>query len=426
MRKNIVHPGAKELSYEIREIVEVAQKVKSYWIDIKWENIWDPVKKWEKIPDWIKNIISKSCQDDNVYAYAHTKWLEKTREFLAKCNSKTTKEDIIFFNWLGDAISSIYKNLRFDARIIWPNPAYSTHSSAEWAHAGSDHISYRLDPDNNWNPNLKELENKVKYNPQIVGILVINPDNPTWAVFKKEVLEKIVNIAKKYDLFLIFDEVYEKFVFNPKDKVLLADIIWDVPGIAMRSMSKDIPWPWARCGRIEVYNKEKDANFSAYIDSIFKSKMLEVSSTTLPQEVLPEIYTHEKFENYRLSRIEKYIHRAKIISEILSDIKCISFIEPKWAFYSAITFEKYNPNSKLSLEINNLDLKNYIDSLLLNSRLDKKFCYHLLASTGICIVPLSGFNSTYDGFRITLLEQDMNKFRENIWIIKEALLEFFS
>jgi len=65
----------------------------------------------------------------------------------------------------------------------------------------------------------------VKYNPNIVAILVVNPDNPTGAVFKKEALEKIVFIAKKYRLFVIFDEIYEKLVYNNEDKVLLSEII---------------------------------------------------------------------------------------------------------------------------------------------------------------------------------------------------------
>jgi aspartate/methionine/tyrosine aminotransferase len=69
------------------------------------------------------------------------------------------------------------------------------------------------------------LENKVKYNPNIVGILVINPDNPTGYVFSREDIIAIVEVAKKYDLFLIFDEIYEKLTYEEKDRVLLADVI---------------------------------------------------------------------------------------------------------------------------------------------------------------------------------------------------------
>jgi aspartate/methionine/tyrosine aminotransferase len=57
----------------------------------------------------------------------------------------------------------------------------------------------------------------------------------------------------------------------------------------MKWISKELPWPWARCGWIEVYNKNKDQDFSNYIDSILASKMLEVCSTTLPQYIIPEV-----------------------------------------------------------------------------------------------------------------------------------------
>jgi aspartate/methionine/tyrosine aminotransferase len=55
--------------------------------------------------------------------------------------------------------------------------------------------------------------------------LVVNPDNPTGAVFSRKVLEKIIDIAKTYNLFVIFDEIYEKLVFDDKDRVLLSEII---------------------------------------------------------------------------------------------------------------------------------------------------------------------------------------------------------
>ncbi|MEA3387503.1 MAG: aminotransferase, partial [Patescibacteria group bacterium] len=75
--------------------------------------------------------------------------------------------------------------------------------------------------------------------------------------------------------------------------------------------------PGARCGWIEVYNKDKDKNFSDYIDSILNSKMLEVCSTTLPQKVLPTLYSMNEFSVYNKQRIEKYKQRADVAEEIL-------------------------------------------------------------------------------------------------------------
>ena len=413
MRNNIVHFWAWEQHYEIREIVEIAYKVqKIKKSEIIWENIWDPVIKWEKIPDWLKNIVKQASLKDITYAYSPSKWVLATREYLAQNNEKITAEDIIFFNGLWEAINKIYWYLNRTARVLWPNPAYPTHSSAEATHAGSFHLTYNLDPENNWNPNLEEIENKVKYNPNISAILVINPDNPTGAVFSRETLEWIIKIAKKYNLFVIFDEIYEKLTFEQKDHILLKDIIWDVPGIAMKWLSKEVPWPGSRCGWIEVYNSDKDEEFTKYINSVFFAKMLEVCSTTLPQTVLPSIYEAPEFKNYLKDRIKKYKKNADIVEEILWKVDWLSFVKPKWAYYLTVLIDEFKIKENIFDCIEDNKLKEYVQEISIWKRIDKKFCYLLLAQTGICTVPLSWFNSKLPWFRMTLLEENETKFRK--------------
>lgn len=425
MRKNLLHVWHKELSYEIREIVEFCKKVESYWKEIFWENIWDPVMKWEPIPTWMKDIVSKACELDTVYWYCPTRWLDSAREYIASKNPKINKNNILFFNGLWDAINKIYKSLSFDSRVIWPNPAYSTHSSAEASHAWSSHITYSLNPNDNWNPDLVELENKVKFNQNIVWILVVNPDNPTWAVFSKEVLVSIVNIAKKYNLFLVFDEIYEKLTYEDDYRVLLSDIIDDVPWISLKWISKDMPWPGSRCWWIEVYNEDKDENFKQYISSIVSSKMLEVCSTTLPQYVLPEIYESENYKASLKDRISKYKSRADLAEQILWWIEQITLVKPKWAFYLSISFnmDYININYTPVLDNENID-KMVIDFLERKTRFDKKFCYYMLGKTWVCSVPLSWFNSSFEWFRITLLEESEEKFELILEKIREFILEF--
>ncbi len=425
MRKNLLHIWHKELSYEIREIVDVANKITWFWREIFRENIWDPVEKWEPIPEWMKEIVENAVKLDEVYGYCPTRWLDAAREYIASKNPIIEKEDILFFNWLWDAINKIYRSLSFDSRVIWPNPAYSTHSSAEAHHAWSAHITYSLDPNNNWNPDLEELENKVKYNPNIVWILVINPDNPTWAVFSREVIESIVEIARKYNLFLIFDEIYEKLTYKEEDRTLLHEVVWDVPAISMKWISKDVPWPGSRCGWIEVYNADKDENFKSYIQSILSAKMLEVCSTTLPQFVLPKIYESENYKKSLKERIEKYHLRANLAEEILWDLKEITLVKPKWAFYLSITFNMDNLNASYIPNIKEYDIESYVTKFLSwVTRFDKRFCYYMLAKTWVCSVPLSGFNSHFEWFRITLLEEDEKKYKLILEKIRDFILEF--
>ncbi|MDQ7009978.1 MAG: pyridoxal phosphate-dependent aminotransferase [Candidatus Gracilibacteria bacterium] len=422
MRNNIVHFGADEQHYEIREIVEVAYKIKEIGKkEIIWENIGDPVIKGEKIPDWLKDIVSKATRDDITYAYSPSKGVDATRKFLAEQNGKITSEDIIFFNGLGEAINKIYGYLNRNARVLGPNPAYPTHSSSEATHAGSSHLTYELDPDNEWNPNLEEIENKVKYNPNISAILVINPDNPTGAVFSRETLEGIVNIAKKYNLFVLFDEIYEKLTFDIKDHILLKDIIGDVCGIAMKGLSKEVPWPGSRCGWIEIYNQDKDEEFAKFINSIYFSKMLEVCSTTLPQTVLPEIYKAPEFNKYLSERISKYKKNSDIVEEILGPVKGLKFVRPKGAYYLTVLIDDFLLVEDFFKDLKDKNLEKFVREISIGKKIDKKFCYYLLATTGICTVPLSGFNSPLPGLRMTLLEDDEQKFRK---ILEEIVFAF--
>lgn len=435
MRNNIVHQGAGELTYEIRGIVEVAEKIKSLGQEIYWENIGDPVAKGYQIPDWIKDIVKKAIDNNKSFAYNPTKGLLPTREFLvkkrnSKSGAKITAEDICFFNGLGDAISKVYTYLRKEARVIGPSPAYSTHSSAEGAHAGYPHITYNLLPGKNWLPDLEDLRNKVKYNPAISGILIINPDNPTGMVYPKKVLEEMVKIAKEYDLFIVSDEIYCHVAHDQKKMTTLAEIIGDVPGIAMKGISKEFPWPGSRCGWIEIYNKEKDEVFAKYVKSIMNAKMLEVCSTTLPQSVIPVIMSDPRYESHLEERRKFYKKRAGMAFEILKKVSGIISPKAAGAFYVSTVFSAEGGsskggktgvlNDKQTLKIKNDKVRKFVEEKTANGiSPDKRFVYYLMGATGICVVPLSGFNCNLQGFRATLLESDDAKFQ---WIF-ETLAE---
>ena len=118
MRRNIVHIGASELSYEIRGIAEIANRIANLnGKPIYWENIGDPVQKGERLPDWVKAIVSEAVQDDRSYAYCPTLGLVETREVLAaRVNARrgvqVTPDDIMFFNGLGDAVNKLFSLLR--------------------------------------------------------------------------------------------------------------------------------------------------------------------------------------------------------------------------------------------------------------------------------------------------------------------------
>ncbi len=428
MRTNIVHSGADELSYEIRGIVKLAKEIESQGIEIAWENIGDPIAKGHGVPQWIKDIIKEALADDRSFGYSPTRGMGDARRFIAQQRTRESavelsSQDILFFNGLGDAISIVYTYLNEGARVLGPSPAYPTHSSAEGAHARQHHLTYQLDPQKGWLPDVEDIRNKVRYNPSIAGILIINPDNPTGVVYPREVLEEIVEIARQYDLFVISDEIYAHLAYGDEPFVSLAQVIGDVPGIAMRGLSKEIPWPGARCGWAEFYNVDKDSDFARYTKTLYDAKMLEVCATTLPQFVLPKICGDTRFEKHLEQQRAFYKKRAEQAYNIFKDVPGVSVVRPQGAFYLAVVFGE-TINGSHTLEIHNDVVREMIVRSAVGVQDDTRFVYYLLGATGICTVPLSSFNSELRGFRMTLLEQDDSQFLHVCMSIKDAILAY--
>ena len=433
MRTNIVHIGASELTYEIRQIVDSAHKLHQMTGEpTYWENIGDPVEKGEKIPDFIKDIIAQAVREDSTYAYCPTRGLLGTREFLANMRNgeggvQIQPDDIIFFNGLGDAINKVYGMLRREARVIGPSPSYPTHSSAEAAHAGYPPITYRLDPRNNWMPDIDELYNKVKYNESIAGIMIINPDNPTGAVYPPEIVKEMIDIARKFDLFIIADEIYMNMVYNNTPFQPISQLIGDdVPAIVLKGISKEMPWPGSRCGWMEVYNQKDRHMFQTYVKSILNAKMLEVCSTTLPQTVIPRIFSHPEWKNWGETRNKFFERRSRMIGEIFADCPGVIVNPPNGAFYISVVFDE-ELTDEMSMRIEPATTREYIDELCPpGSSPDKRFVYQLLATRNVCTVPLSGFVTELQGFRCTLLEQNDIRFDFIYTSVADAIKEFLS
>lgn len=421
MRRNIVHAGAGSLSYEIREIVAVGREMRSLGQPITWENIGDPIEKGEIVPQWIRDVIHELVDESKSWGYCDTAGIPATREFLAEEVNKrpgsvqVTPEDILFFNGLGDAVAKVYGFLRREARVLGPSPAYSTHSSAEAAHSGYNHVTYELNPHNGWMPDVEDIRNKVKYNDSIAGILLLSPDNPTGAVYPREILEEIAGIAREYNLFMVADEIYAHIVYNGHQRLHMSQWIGDVPALAMRGISKEYPWPGSRCGWLEVLNKDKDENFARYVTSLLAAKRLEVSSTTLPQMSIPRVIGDARYEGHLDRRAVMFNKRADEAVSYFDGCDSVIVNKPSGAFYMTVMFKKGLLNQHQTLPIENARIRARIEQLAGNVSPDKRFVYYLMGSTGIVVVPLTGFQCAHEGFRVTILETDDAK---RAWIFR--------
>ena len=420
MRRSILHVGAESLKYEIREIVGAAHTIESLGQDITWENIGDPVQKGEAPPDWIREIVSGLLNRRESWAYCDTQGVREVREFLARevnrrDGVRVTADDIIFFNGLGDAVAKVYGFLRREARILGPSPAYSTHSSAEAAHSGYEHVTYKLDPYNGWLPDVEDIRNKVMYNDSIAGILLLSPDNPTGAVYPRAMLEEIAAIARKHDIFIIADEIYGHIVYNDQGHLHLSEWIGDVPGIAMRGISKEYPWPGARCGWLEILNQQNDDTFSHYVESLIAAKRLEVSSTTLPQLSIPLVMGDPRYADHLAAREKLFSDRADEAMAAFESCEHVIVNKPGGAFYLTVMFKDGVLGGAQQLEIANPAVRATIEEMVVGVQPDKRFVYYLMGATGIVVVPLTGFQCEHHGFRATLLEADDAK---RAWILE--------
>ena len=223
----------------------------------------------------------------------------------------------------------------------------------------------------------------------------------------------MIAIAREFDLFIIADEIYHNIVYNGQSTKPISDLIGDVPAIAMKGISKEAPWPGARCGWIEVYNADKDPVFKQYTQSILNSKMVEVCSTTLPQKAIPALYSHPEYPKYLEERTARYERCSNVAYDLLKNVPGIKVNRTNGAFYMSVVFKEGLLTHQQTLPIQNGEVRELVEGLVIEQpgcSLDKRFVYYLLASTGICVVPLSSFCTPEQGFRVTLLERNEEEF----------------
>ncbi len=428
MRTRIVHDQADSLIYEIRQIVILAKRIGAAGVPLTWENIGDPVAKGEPVPDWIIEHLGAVSRIQKSWGYSPSKGMDETREFLAAgLNARgavqITPEEIYMYNGLGDAVSKMYGYLNRKARVLVPSPSYSIHSTHEGYHANAAPLLYHLDPARGWLPDPDEIRRLVDQHPEVCAVLLINPDNPTGAVWPREMVEAVVEIAAQNDLFVIADEIYNRLTYNGRTATLLADVIGDVPGLALKGISKEYPWPGGRCGWIEVYNEGRDREFKRYVRTLFDAKMVEVCATTQPQMTIPRVFSDERYPKHLEARCAAYAKRSNQFAEAFEGLEGVHAVRPAGAFYASVIFDSGRLNDKQKLKVKNAGAKAVLDEALAagNVRADKRLVLNILAATGICVVPMSGFTSQLDGFRMTLLEQEDSNRAATLATLRQAI-----
>ena len=437
MRKSLTNDHASFLKYEIREIVDVVQKLKEIdpEFQVNGENIGDPIAKGWRVPQFLKEILIEEIRkpNDAAFGYAHSRGNPEVRKWVVElskklCPSSTLDyEYVLFTSGLGAAIASLYQMVPAGARLLEPSPTYPSHASMESFNAGKESIFYRLNPHQQWEPDLDHMESQIKAHPEVAGVVVISPNNPTGAVYSRQTLEQLVRLAEKHHLMILADEIYFRMVYNGHQFAHLTDLAQGrVPLIVMRGVSKDVPWPGGRSGWVEFHNVDLDPDYRNYCEAVKKRVLLEVCSVHLPQAILPKFYDHPQFPEWNRQYNAELERNGNTICEILESVDALQVNRPNGAFYVMPLFKEGVLNDRQKLAIPNAEIRKYIDAEVARpgTALDKRFAYYLLGATGICVVPATGFYSPYPGFRITTLERDPAKLRDTYTRLASAIRSY--
>ncbi len=379
----------KGIEYAIRDITLYAKELEKKGKDIIYLNIGDPVFYDFKTPNYTKDAMIKAIKEDKNY-YPASEGIIELRDAIAEAeNSKgmnITKDDIIITNGVSEGIYMIMASiLDENDEVLVPGPCYPPYLSYARLFGGIP-IEYKCDPNNQWMPDIDDIKNKI--NNKTVAIVVINPNNPTGAVYDQLTLQKIADIAASNNLYLICDEIYDKIVFDDKF-VSIAKVAKDAPLIMLNGFSKVYLMTGWRLGYLCMNN-----NISNTLkQELPKLARLRISANMPAQYAALEALRSNDY--YINDMVNKLRSRRDYIVKRLYNIHGLNAITPKGAFY---IFPK-------------------IDLTLGKWANDLEFVKELLLSTGVLTVNGSGFGRIYGSgyFRIVylppieVLEEAMNR-----------------
>ena len=333
----------------------------------------------ESIHDALKEQINKAL------GYCDFRGMPESREaILAYHKSKglcdISSDDIYIGNGVSEVISiSLQALLNEGDEVLVPSPCYSLWSNSVYL-CGAKPVFYICDEKSDWNPDLSDIKSKITNRTK--AIVIINPNNPTGALYSKDILLKIADVARKNNLIIFSDEIYDRLVMDGLLHTSIASLAPDVPVVTMNGLSKSHCLCGFRSGWMVVSGPKKITE--NYQQNLVKLTSMRLCANALSQLVIPTALRDEKTPSSMVSRGGRIFEQREATVAELSKIPSVSFVKNKAAFY---IFPK-------------------LDCKKLNITDDKKFAHDLLHATNILIVPGSGFEwHEPDHFRIVMLPE---------------------
>lgn len=381
-----------DVLYDVRgPVVEEAERMEKEGAKILKLNIGNPAPFGFHTPDEV--IYDMRQQLTECEGYSPAKGLFSARKAIMqyaqiKRIPNVSIEDIYTGNGVSELINLCMSALLDNGdEILIPSPDYPLWTACATL-AGGKVVHYVCDEQAEWYPDIEDIKKKI--NDRTKAIVVINPNNPTGALYSKEILQEIVNVAREHQLIIFSDEIYDRLVMDEEKHISIASLAPDLFCVTFSGLSKSHMIAGFRIGWMTLSGNKEIAR--DYMEGIKMLSNMRLCSNVPAQSVVQTaLGGYQSVNDYivpggRIYEQREYIYNA------LTDIPGISAVKPKAAFY---LFPK-------------IDVKKF------NISNDEKFALDLLRDKKILLIHGGGFNwQTQDHFRIVYLPR--------VEVLKEAV-----
>jgi len=330
----------------------------------------------EVVRDMIVNL-------NNAQGYSDSKGIFAARKAIMQYSQEKGVRGVDIDDiWVGNGVSelitlSLQALLNNGDELLIPAPDYPLWTAATNL-SGGKAVHYRCDEASDWAPDLKDMESKIT--DKTKGIVVINPNNPTGAIYPKPVLEAIVDLARKHDLIVFSDEIYDKIVYDGDVHHSMASLADDVLFMTFNGLSKAYRAAGFRSGWMYLSGPKKSAaSYREGLDMLSNMRMC----ANVPAQYAIQTSLGGYQSIYDLTKPGGRLYEQRTFCwERVNQIPGVSCVKPRAALYC---FPK-------------LDLKKF------HIRDDQKFIYDFLVAKRVLLVQGRGFNwPEPDHFRIVFL-----------------------
>jgi alanine-synthesizing transaminase len=349
MSQIIIKPAERtnDIKYAVRDIVVIANEVAKSGKEMLYLNIGDP-----NLFDWQtpRILIEETYKAmlNNYNGYAPSSGIKPAVEAIEKeAERKGIKniQDIFITTGASEAIDICLTALVNEGEnILTPTPGYPLYTAIQ-SKLKMYENPYYLNEENNWQPDIEDIKRKI--NDKTRAIIIINPNNPTGALYSKEILEELIELAIKHNLVIFTDEIYDKLIIDDKEHISIASLNSEAPVITFGGLSKNYMAPGFRIGWGIVSGNRTVLN--DYIEAINKLLRARLSANHPEQYgIAPALLGDQSHLQEAKEKLKK---RRDITVEMLNAIEGISCVSPEGAFYAFPKLESVKDDYKWAKEL---------------------------------------------------------------------------